>query len=410
MKKYLALLLLLLFNMMWLVGCGNKDLAIEQEKSIAVSVKKSKSSEIENKNMFTGTTKVATETSITTEMGGTIEKTYASLGQEVKKGDILLTLKGDDVNNSLSQAKAALELAQANYNNTTSGTIESQTNQLENSVKLAQLQYDEAKRNYDMYSALYQADAISEDQYKKIELSLNQAKQQLDIAQKSYTTTTEKNIPELQELAEKQLEQAKVSYDVATNNLNKLTLVSSVDGVITAKNCDSNEMISQQQPAFVISSPNTLEVNINVAQSDINKFSAGQDVEVVVDGQTINGKVEYVPLVVDSQTSLYQIKILIDNSSNTLKAGMSVEVNLSLEKNENTITIPKKAVFEEEGKKYLYIVNDETRAIKTAVETGIETATDVEIKSGINSDDTVVIGGITLITDGSKVFPVEKED
>ncbi|MCS6130757.1 efflux RND transporter periplasmic adaptor subunit [Clostridium botulinum] len=409
MKKYLALLLLL-FNMMWLVGCGNKDVVTEQEKSIAVSVKKSKSSEIENKNMFTGTTKVATETSITTEIGGTIEKTYVSLGQEVKKGDILLTLKGDDVNNSVNQAKAALELAQANYNNTTSGTIESQTNQLENSVKLAQLQYDEAKRNYDMYTALYQADAISEDQYKKIELSLNQAKQQLDIAQKSYTTTTEKNIPELQELAEKQLEQAKVSYDVATSNLNKLTLVSPVDGVITAKNCDSNEMISQQQPAFVISSPNTLEVNINVAQSDINKFSAGQDVEVVVDGQTINGKVEYVPLVVDSQTSLYQIKILIDNSSNTLKAGMSVEVNLSLEKNENTITIPKKAVFEEEGKKYLYIVNDETRAIKTAVETGIETATDVEIKSGINSDDTVVIGGITLITDGSKVFPVEKED
>ncbi|KFX56455.1 efflux RND transporter periplasmic adaptor subunit [Clostridium botulinum] len=408
MKKYLALLLI--FNMMWLVGCGNKDVATEQEKSIAVSVKKSKSSDIENKNMFTGTTKVATETSVTTEMAGTIEKTYVSLGQEVKKGDVLLTLKGDDINNSISQSKAALDLAQANYNNTTSGSIESQTNQLENSVKLAQLQYDEAKRNYDMYTALYQADAISEDQYKKIELSLNQAKQQLDIAQKSYTTTTEKNIPELQELAEKQLEQAKVSYDVAASNLDKLTLVSPVDGVITAKSCDSNEMISQQQPAFIISSPNTLEVNINVAQTDINKFSSGQDVEAVIDGQTINGKVEYVPLIVDPQTSLYQVKILIDNSSNTLKAGMSAEVNLSLEKNENTITIPKKAVFEEDGKKYLYIVNDENRAVKTAVETGIETSMDIEVKSGIYSDDTVVVGGITLITDGSKVFTVEKED
>ncbi|AOR22485.1 efflux RND transporter periplasmic adaptor subunit [Clostridium taeniosporum] len=408
MKKYLALLLV--FNMMLLVGCGKKDVHTEQEKSIAVSVKRSKNSGIENKNTFTGTTKVATETSITAEMAGTVEKIYVSLGQEVKKGDVLLTLKGDDVNNSVNQSKAALDLAQANYNNTTSGSIESQKNQLESSLKLAQLQYDEAKRNYDMYTTLYQADAISEDQYKKIELNFNQAKQQLDVAQKSYTTSTEKSIPQLQELAEKQLEQAKVAYEIASSNLDKLTLVSPVDGVITTKNCDSNEMISQQQPAFIISSPNTLEVNINVAQADINKFSAGQDLEVIIDGQTINGKVQYVPLVVDSKTSLYQIKILIDNSSNIFKAGMSAEVNLSLEKNENTITVPKKAVFEEDGKKYLYIVNDENRAIKTVVKTGIETSNNIEIKSGINSDDTVVVGGITLINDGSKVFPVEKED
>ncbi|MBW6410453.1 efflux RND transporter periplasmic adaptor subunit [Clostridium weizhouense] len=410
MKKYLSLLLILVFNIMWLVSCGNKDVPTEQEKSIAVSVKKSKNSGIENKDTFTGTTKVATETSVTAEMPGIVEKIYVSLGQEVKKGDVLLTLKGNDVNNSVNQSKTALDLAQANYNNTTSGSIENQKNQLENSLKLAQLQYDEAKRNYDIYTTLHQADAISEDQYKKIELNFNQAKQQLEIAQKSYTTSTEKSIPELQELAEKQLKQAKVSYEIASKNLDKLTLVSPVNGIITTKNFDSNETISQQQPVFIISSPNTLEVNINVAQADINKFSSGQNLEVVIDGQTVNGKVQYVPLVVDPKTSLYQIKILIDNSSNTFKAGMSTEVNLSLEKNENTIIVPKKAVFEEDGKKYLYIVNDEKRAIKTSVETGIETANDIEIISGINSDNTIVVGGITLINDGSKVFPVEKED
>lgn len=408
MKKYLALLLV--FNMIWLVGCGNKQAPKEQEKPIAVSVKKSKSSGIENKNTFSGTTKIRTETSVTTEMPGTVEKTYVSLGQEVKKGDTLLTLKGDDVNNSVNQAKAALDLAQANYNNSTSGTIENQKNQIDNSLKLAQLQYDEAKRNYDMYTPLYQAGGISQDQYKKTELALNQAKAALDMAQKSYSTTTEKSIPGMQELAKKQLEQAKLSYEIASKNLNKLTLTAPVDGIITSKNCDSNEVIGQQQPAFIISNPNTLEVDINIAQADINKFSVGQDVEVFIDNQQVSGKVEYVPLVVDSQTSLYVIKIIIDNSSNSFKAGMSAEIDLSLEKSENTITIPKKAIFEEDGKKFVYTVNEDSRSVKTEVETGIETSTNIEIKSGINSDDTVVVGGIALITDGNKLFPVEKED
>jgi len=67
-------------------------------------------------------------------------------------------------------------------------------------------------------------------------------------------------------------------------------------------------------------------------------------------------------------------------------------------------------VFEEEGKKYLYITNSENKVVKTEVTTGIVTSTTIEIKSGISKDDTVVIGGLNLISDGTSIFPVTKED
>ena len=202
-------------------------------------------------------------------MGGTIQEIYVTLGQEVKKGDKLLTIKGDDVQNSVKQAAAALEIAKANYTNTTDGSIESQQNSLNNALKLAQMSYDEAKRSHDLNTQLYQADAISEDAYKKSEVGLNQAKQNLDMAQKSYDTANGKSIPELKDLAEKQLNQAQVAYDVAASNLNKLTLTAPTDGIITAKNFNANEMASQQKPAFVISSPNTLQIDLNVTQTDL---------------------------------------------------------------------------------------------------------------------------------------------
>ena len=407
MKKYLVTFLVA--TSLLLIGCGKSEVK-EVEKPIAVSVQMAKSGEIENTNDFTGTTKVKDQTSVTVEMAGIIEEIYVSLGQEVKKGDKLLTIKGDDVENSIKQAQAALELAKANYANSTDGTVESQQNQLDNSLKLAQMQYDEAKRNYDIYTQLYESGAVSEDQYKKIELSLNQAKQQLELAQKTYDTSTEKSIPQLKELAEKQLNQAQISYDVASSNLDKLTLTAPVDGIITAKNFNANEMISQQQPAFIISSPNILEIDLSVTQSDINNFKTGEEVEVIIDGQSVTGKVEYVPTVSDTKGSLYTVKIIIDNTETNFRAGMSAEVKLSIEKQEDTINIPKKSVFEEDGQKYVYIANSDNIAVKTAVETGIEAEKTIEIKSGITQEDTVVIGGITLISDGTKIFPVEKEE
>jgi len=89
---------------------------------------------------------------------------------------------------------------------------------------------------------------------------------------------------------------------------------------------------------------------------------------------------------------------------------MSAEVEVSIEKKDKAITVPKKAVFEEDGKKYVYIAGSDNIAVKTEITTGILTSTTVEIKSGISKDDIVVIGGLNLISDGTSIFPVAKED
>lgn len=398
MKKYVALFLVL--SSLGIVGCGKAP--VEKEKPIAVSVQSAKGGEIKNTNTFTGMTKVKEETSITVETTGKIEEMYVSLGQEVKKGDKLLRINGEDTENSVKQQQAALDIAKANYTNSKTS--------LEDSLKSAQRSYDETKRAHDMNVQLYQAEAISEDAYKKSEAALNQAKQSLDMAQKSYDAAKGNNVSDLENLAEKQLNQAQVAYDIAVSKLDKLILTAPVDGIITTKNFNVAEQASQQKPAFIISSPNTLQVDLNVTQTDLSKFYVGQEVDVTVDAKKIKGTVKYVPEVVESSTSLYNVQILIDNSANDLKAGMSAEVEVSIEKEGNAITIPKKAVFKEDDKSYVYVANSDNKIAKTEVTTGITTATTIEIKRGVSQDDIVVIGGLNLISDGSLIFPVTKED
>lgn len=400
MKRYLALFLATI-TAISLVGCGKKEVQ-QEEKSIAVSVKAAKSGEIKNTNTFTGTTKVKNETSVSVEIGGTVESVRAEVGQEVHKGDVLLTIKGDDVQDGVNTARAAVESAKAQSDS----NIEQTKINLETSLKNAQLAYDEAKRNYEIQTQLYNSDVISEDAYKQVEKGYNQAKQALDSAIKSY----DELLPKVVEAGQKGVEQAQASYDSAARNIDKLTLTAPVDGIITAKNCDENELISQQTPAFVISNPNILQVDLNVTSADLDKFTVGKEVKVIIGDDTTTGTVKTVPTTVNNTSSLYTIEILVDNAEGKFKAGVSAEVEVSIEEESGVVTIPKKAIVEEDDKKYVYIVTKENKASKVEVQTGIETATEVEIKNGVSDSDTIVIGGTSLIDDGSKLFPVVKED
>lgn len=416
MKKYLIALLLAVSTIS-LIGCGKAE-PVQEEKAIAVSVQAAKGGDIENTNTFSGTTKIKNETAVTVEMGGTIEEMNVQLGDKVTKGQTLLRIKGTDIENNIKTAQAAVNSAQAAYNDS-DVTVANSQNQLESGLANAKVAYDKAlsgyeetKRQYDNTAQLYDAGAVSEDVYKQAQAgleqsqkSVEQAQASLDAAQKSYDTGVGNR-----EQAKAAIEQAQVGLETALSNRDKLTLKSPVDGVITAKNFDVNEMASQGQPAFVISSTGILQIDLNITQADIGKFTEGQTVNVIIDGQTVEGTVNNVPEVADSSSSLYKVEVLVDNSDGQFKAGMSAEVEVSIEKQNNVITVPKKSILEEDGVKYVYIVGDDNRAVKKEITTGIETASTVEIKSGVDADDTVVIGGLSLISEDTKLFPVVKED
>ena len=416
MKKYLIALLITTSAFM-LAGCGKTE-PVQEEKSIAVSVQAAKGGDIENTNTFSGTTKIKDETAVTVEMGGTIEEMNVKLGDKVTKGQVLLRIKGTDTENSIKTSEAALNTAQAAYNDSDVSTASSQ-NSLETALSNAKIAYDkatsgyeEAQRQFENTQQLYQAGAVTEDAYKQAQASLDQtqkgvdqAKASLDSAQKAYDIGVSKR--EQQKAA---IEQAQTALEVAQSARDKLVLKSPVDGIITTKNFDVNEMASQGQPAFIISSTGILQVDLNITQSDIGKFTEGQTVDVIIDGEKVEGTVNHVPTVADASSSLYKVEILVNNPDGKFKAGMTAEVEVSIEKQNNVITVPKKAILEDEGKKYVYIVGDDDRAVKKEITTGIETESTVEIKSGVDADDTVVIGGLSLISDNSKLFPVVKED
>lgn len=405
--------ILILGGVLLLSGCSQAESAtttqVVEEQPIAVTVQNVKTGDITNTTTFSGKTKVANEVSVTAEMAGVIDKVYVSMGQKVQKGDVLLTIQGSDLDKNIEQAKVSLEIAQTSYQNAMGPNTVSQINQLENAITQAQMSYDEAVRNYDTYKELFEAEVVSEDQFAKIELSLKQAEQGLHTATQSYETAVNESIPASQSVAKKQVDQAQIAYDNAVSNKDKLTLKAPASGVITLVNFDAGEMISQGGPAFVISNTDTLEVQLQVTENNVQEFTVGDQVAIKLGGEQVEGTVKIVSTVADAKTELYPITIAINNKEGKFLAGMSAEIELTIGKSENTIMIPKKAIFEEEGVYYVYLC-EANQAVKTPIEKGLESIDTVAVTGGIEAGDTLVIGGISLIGDGVNLYPVLKED
>ena len=287
--------ILILGGTLLLSGCSQVEATkttaqVVEEQPIAVTDQKVKTGDMANTNTFSGKTKVANEVSVTAEMAGVVDKVYVSVGQKVQKGDVLLTIKGSDLEKNIEQARVSLEIAQTSYNNAMGPNTVSQINQLENAITQAQMSYDEAKRNYDTYKELLEAEVISEDQFAKIELPLKQAEQALNTAKQSYETTVNETIPASQSVAKKQVDQAQLAYDNAVSNKEKLTLTAPSSGIITLVNFDAGEMISQGGPAFVISNTNTLEVQVQITEGSVQEFKVGDTVDIKLGGEQVDRK------------------------------------------------------------------------------------------------------------------------
>lgn len=411
MKRFLAALLISV-SVFSFAGCGKND--AKEEKAIAVSVQKADGSDIENSNTFLGTTKIKDSTAVTVEMPGVVEETYVSSGDRVVKGQELLKMKGTDVENSIKTAEAAYNTALGAYNDSsemTKSQLETNLEKAKSSYEAANKMYEEASASFEETEKSYEEGNTSETAYKAAKAVVDQLKNNADQAQKSYEAVQKAyDAGGDSEQAKAAVEQAETALNVAKSNRDKLVLKAPCDGVITAKTFEAGETASQAQPAFIISETNVLSITLSVTDSDIKKFSKDQSVNVKLGDEEVTGKVSEVPQVPDPATSLYKVEVDVDNFNEKYSAGTAAEVSISIEKQTNVITVPKKAVFEEDGKKYVYIVDSDNRARKKEVTTGIETEKDIEISGEVKLDDIIVVGGLSLISENTKLFPVEKKE
>lgn len=342
------------------------------------------------------------EVQISPKASGKITALPVKLGQYVQQGTVLFRLDEVDLANAVKQAEAALQVAQANLRQTDNSSI-SGLEQAKNSLKQAEQALKDAQVNQRRMQQLFNEGAISAQQLEQANTQLTNAQTAYANAQQSLQTAQQMTGVEVSEAS---LKQAQVNLQNARTQLANAVVTAPFSGYISSVTGEIGQFASPSAPVVTLVNTNPLIVKANIAEDDITKVKVGTNVKIEVTalGKELDAKVTAVSPVMDSQLKAYPIEISIPNPSNELKSDMVVNVkfNFQTSAQENKLVISRKAIFEREGKKYVYVIEGDV-AKQVEITTGQGTSDKIEVLTGLKEGAQIVVKGQTLLKDGGKV-------
>lgn len=318
-------------------------------------------------------------------------------------GDMYATLKDnrdaiedayESAERGLKAAKTALENAKALKENPDIPEEDKPTDDdiatLEEAVKNAELGYNTARNTYIQ-------------NYDKLDEQVTSARRSLVNARDTYKNTKGDEEEGITGTVQSQIDLAKINYDNALKALNEAKVYAPVSGVVSAKNLSVSDMASPGAPAYVIDQTDAAPmVSFNLSEDGANALTVGSPVTVIYNGQEYPAQITELANAANPQTGLYAAKAQTDTPLGTTRSGGVVKVQASTAKAEGALLLSLDLLEYDGNQPYVYVYRDGT-AVRVDVTTGISSAEDVVILSGLTEEDQVITTWHPDLKDGAAV-------
>ena len=346
---------------------------------------------------------IGAEVRVGARISGKVERLYANIGDVVKKGQVIAELEKADLEAKLNQSAAELRLAEAKLS-AVRALRPREIEKAESDVKQWQATVDLNKKDLARQDELLKQDFTSQqardraqEQLTVSESKWDSARKALELAKAGYEEDVKQANAEVGR-AEAALANNKVQLSYAT-------LTAPIAGVIGQVSTQEGETVSAglSAPIFVtIDDLSRLQVDTFVDEVDIGKVKVGQKATFTVDSfpsREFAGKVIaiYPKAVIQENVVNYDVVVEItDPYDGLLRPEMTASVTIQLEARENVLAVPIKAVKRERGKSVVYVASGTGSAQPREVKVGWKDSQWVEIVSGLEEGQTVLLDGPTI--------------
>ncbi len=285
---------------------------------------------------------------------------------------------------SLNQANAALQAAQE------AGVTGEELAKLQTAQVAAQMAYEQARNAYIQ-------------NYDKLDEQVKSARKSLVTARDTYKNTKGDEDEGITGTIQTQVDLAKISYDNAVKALNEAKVYAPVSGVISMKNVAASDRAPPGAPAYVIDQEGAAPmVSFNLSEDGANALTVGSPVTVSYNGQDYPAQITELSNAANPQTGLYAAKAQTEEPLGTSRSGGVVKVKASTAKAENALLLPLELLEYDENQPYVYLFRDGV-AVRADVVTGISSAEEVVILSGITAGDQIITTWHPDLRDGAAV-------
>jgi RND family efflux transporter MFP subunit len=331
------------------------------------------------------------EIDVMAKEAGYIKSIRVDIGDHVRTGQLLAELEIPEMQNDIERAAAGVEASKADI-----ATAEGNLKRAQSAHDIAELSY---KRILDV---------------SKKEPGLI-PQQEVDVAHSRELETgaqvaaAEANL----QTAQRKLAMAKAEQG-RWNTLQKYTVITApFTGVITKRYANTGAMIqqgtssdTQAMPVVRLSQNDLLRLIVPVPESAVARVRVGSTVDVTVAslGESFPGRVTRSEGKLALNTRTMNTEIDVPNRSYKLVPGMYAQVDLHTQQSRKVLAVPVEAIEEINGTPHVYAVRNSTIQIVPVI-TGMRTAEQEEIRSGIGADELVIVGRHAGLQNGQKVKP-----
>jgi len=346
MKKEISMkkgILFLSLFLVFLLSCGKKTEVKEYE------VVKVERGDISLSTEKTGQVVSDNEISVYTTSSQRVQKVFFKKGDNVKKGDVVVTFYPVDKNETLRK------------------------------IQIKSLEVEQKRRDLRNASELFKVGGASKVSVDDARIALETSKLELSTLQEDLS-------------------------------LIKDQIVSPVDGVITEMTADENYKVNTETTLFKVSDTKNMKVEVSLSDSQIKNVAVGQRVEITSDslpnGEKVEGEVTEISGVATKSSSLDESNTAVTikfNDAKSLRPGATINAVIFYKESKNVIKVPYSAVMNENGKFYVFTVDNSSKVTKKEVQIGTNDDSYYEISSGLSEGDRIISVIDEALKDGEKI-------
>jgi len=374
-----------------------------------------------------GKVEAATRTDVYPPAAGTLASVEVEDGDAVQAGDTLAVMDSGPLKLQVKQAAAALAGARAQLDAVNKGVPAAIDKSAASAqVSAARASFDAADEAYDAFLDVYQS--LPETTQASLEATLTQlsaARKQAYAGLQSARSgasklSTAAKVSLARASANAAVDSASFALKLAKDTLADAKITSPISGVVIFNATGSpgtdgmlpkaakGTAVSPGAAPFTVIDFGTLNFNAQVDEADIDKVAPDMKATVVLDafaGVDFTGTVKVVRSTAIQTTTggiAFPAIISVDSAGKNLKVGMSGSTDIEVEAVQGALTVPIEAVFDDGGKKYVFVIKAD-KVTKTEITTGALTDTTAQVLTGVSDGDVVATSQLNTLKDGMAV-------
>jgi membrane fusion protein (multidrug efflux system) len=207
------------------------------------------------------------------------------------------------------------------------------------------------------------------------------------------------------------LDNLRAAHQLATLQLSYTELRAPFAGVVANRHIRVGQNLQAGAGAFRVVNSDVLQAQVHVPERQLARLAAGQGASLQVDalsGRGYAASVTRVSPTVDAQTATFKVTLQVADPRHELRPGMFARVGIVFERRARALAVPQAALLDDDAGPAVYIV-EHGKAVRRALRVGLSEAGAIEVQSGLDGTEQVVVVGQSGLKEGNAVRIVALE-